>query len=204
MAKHRINPNEMLELGELHAEISDLKNHIRTLIDAIDDVRTELQYLATNRTAAPGAHVPSPVLKQMAVDPTTTDWSDRLVVARRGGKFPATGPTEQSAEPTSAHEEEKAFEVTDAVEFFRDGKEAFGEIVSMDEVRQEATLMLIPSEERVVVPLNALTWVDPRDDEEPPLTSESATPPKTTDAPKSAISRPENLFKPSGDQRRLF
>jgi len=73
-------PADRDELTELRHEVADLKNHLRLLVDAIDEIRDELQYLNINgiRTREPLPAVP--VLKRMALDPCAIDWNERLVM----------------------------------------------------------------------------------------------------------------------------
>ncbi len=67
----------------LQNELAELKELIRVLVDAIDQVRDELQWLTRNGLPA-GERLPTvPVLTQMAADPCADDWGERLVIARR-------------------------------------------------------------------------------------------------------------------------
>ncbi|MFV0443927.1 MAG: hypothetical protein ACK5Q5_10180 [Planctomycetaceae bacterium] len=53
------------------------------------------------------------------------------------------------------------FTAGDAVEFEFDGEELFGEIVALDDARNEATILLIPSQDEVTVEQDILTRVEP-------------------------------------------
>jgi hypothetical protein len=53
------------------------------------------------------------------------------------------------------------YEVGDAVEFAWEGEELFGEIVALDDARNRATIMLIPSEDELTVCQDDLTKVVP-------------------------------------------
>lgn len=64
------------EVRELREEIASLKDHIRLLVDAIDEVREELGWLTRNGLPLREPLPPIPVLKQMAVDPCADDWGE--------------------------------------------------------------------------------------------------------------------------------
>ncbi|TWT61673.1 hypothetical protein [Rubinisphaera italica] len=82
------------ECEELRHEVAELKDVIHVLIDSIDEVRNELQWLARNGLPT-GEPVPaSPVLKQMAADPCADDWGERLVVERGDTDVPPERETE--------------------------------------------------------------------------------------------------------------
>ncbi len=68
------------EITELREEIASLKDHIRLLVDAIDEVREELSWLARNGLPSREPLPPVPVLKQLAADPCADDWGERLVI----------------------------------------------------------------------------------------------------------------------------
>lgn len=68
------------EIAELREEIASLKDHIRLLVDAIDEVREELSWLTRNGLPSREPLPPVPVLKQMAADPCADDWGERLVI----------------------------------------------------------------------------------------------------------------------------
>lgn len=73
-------PSAADEVSELRQEVSSLRECLRTLIDAIDEIRDELQYLNINgvRTREPLA--PPPMLRRMAADPCAMEWNERLVI----------------------------------------------------------------------------------------------------------------------------
>ena len=102
MAKSRSNsspaPDEIVELRE---EISSLKDHIRVLVDAIDEVREELSWLTRNGLPSREPHPPVPVLKRMAADPCADDWGERLVIERGGSDASSTASAEEIV-PTPA------------------------------------------------------------------------------------------------------
>lgn len=70
------------ELAELRQEIASLNDHVRLLVDAIDEVREELSWLTRNGLPSREPLPPVPVLKQMALDPCADDWNERLVIER--------------------------------------------------------------------------------------------------------------------------
>jgi hypothetical protein len=73
-------PSARDEVSELRQEVAGLKDCVRTLIDTIDEIRDELQYLNINgiRTREPLAFPPT--LKRMAEDPCADDWNEQLVI----------------------------------------------------------------------------------------------------------------------------
>lgn len=70
------------EIAELREEMTSLKDHIRLLVDAIDEVREELSWLTRNGLPSSEPLPPVPVLKRMALDPCADDWNERLVIER--------------------------------------------------------------------------------------------------------------------------
>lgn len=96
-------PDEIVELRE---EIASLKDHIRLLVDAIDEVREELSWLTRNGLPSREPLPPIPVLKQMALDPCAEDWGERLVIERGESHRPSQEPTDptesQPVEPPAA------------------------------------------------------------------------------------------------------
>ena len=86
------------ECEELRHEVAELKEVIRVLIDSIDEVRDELQWLARNGLPTGESLPMSPVLKQMAADPCADDWGERLVIERGN----TDAPVEHQTEPTKS------------------------------------------------------------------------------------------------------
>lgn len=83
MSKSKSSPPQAPdEITELREEITSLKDHIRLLVDAIDEVREELGWLTRNGLPVREPLSPIPVLKQMALDPCADDWGERLVIER--------------------------------------------------------------------------------------------------------------------------
>jgi hypothetical protein len=70
------------DTAELRMEIASLRDHVRLLVDAIDEVREELSWLTRNGLTSREPLPPVPVLKQMALDPCAEDWGERLVIER--------------------------------------------------------------------------------------------------------------------------
>lgn len=70
------------ETAELRQEVAELKDRVRVLTDAVDELREELQWLTRNGLPRHEPPAVSPVLKQMAADPTADDWNEQLVIAR--------------------------------------------------------------------------------------------------------------------------
>ncbi len=91
-------PPATTEFEELRHEVAELKEVVRVLIDSIDEVRDELQWLARNGLPTGDPLPTSPVLKQMAADPCADDWGDRLVIERGDTVVPA----ERETEPTNS------------------------------------------------------------------------------------------------------
>lgn len=108
----------------LAAEVESLRIEVRVLRQAIDEVREELQYLNNNgvRLRDIDQLPPIGILKRMASDVTSSDWSQRLQIdhgnrtetdqkpAETNGKNES--PSEQSpslaSTPTPSSEEDSA------------------------------------------------------------------------------------------------
>ncbi|MCC7420984.1 MAG: hypothetical protein IT428_11945 [Planctomycetaceae bacterium] len=195
------------EIGDLRTELADLKQSIGVLVDVMDGIREELQWLSRNGLPPHEERLPpSPVLKQMAADPCDPNWGDKLVIARG---FPEERRSVPELDPVPPHSilPETAplpsFEPGNAVLFDYDGREEFGEIVSIDHARAEAVVMLIPSQEEVIVPLDYLTEVDPDPDDEPE-TGAADREERPQSIPPAAQPPSGKLFAVPGDQKRLF
>lgn len=93
-------PAEQSEITELREEIADLKDHIRVLIDTIDEVREELQWLTRNGLPSSEPLPTTPVLKQMAADPCAEDWGERLVIERGDSSAPDKPQTDSPGDPS--------------------------------------------------------------------------------------------------------
>lgn len=80
----------------LSQEVETLRLEVRVLRQAIDEVREELQYLNTNglrlRDLDQLPHVG--ILKRMAADVTSKQWSERLVIDFGNQLESANGPNE--------------------------------------------------------------------------------------------------------------
>ena len=91
------------ETAELRMEIASLRDHVRLLVDAIDEVREELSWLTRNGLPSREPLPLVPILKQMALDPCAEDWGERLVIERgdrsRSQEVP---PIDVSEEPDAA------------------------------------------------------------------------------------------------------
>lgn len=85
------------EISELREEIASLKDHIRLLVDAIDEVREELSWLTRNGLPRREPLPPVPVLKQMAADPCADDWGERLVIERGQSRSTPSEPPKSEA-----------------------------------------------------------------------------------------------------------
>ena len=97
MAKGR-ETSATTECEELRHEVAELKDVIGVLINSIDELRDELQWLTRNGLPTGEPLPTSPVLKQMAADPCAADWGDRLVIER--GDTDTTA--EQQTKPTGS------------------------------------------------------------------------------------------------------
>lgn len=91
------------------------------------------------------------------------------------------------------------FDEGDAVEFWHEGKDCFGEIIAIDDARNRATVLLIPSNETVSVLQDELTRVEPDERRGQPdtvvSTSETLTNVETTAIPTDReMPAPGNLF----------
>ena len=91
MAKRRETPAvpAIDEVGELRREMTELKQHIRALIEVIEGVREEMSWLTRNGMPMQETPLPcSPVLKRMALNPTAENWSEQLEIVRGGESQP--------------------------------------------------------------------------------------------------------------------
>ena len=68
--------------SDLALEVESLRNEVRVLRQVIDEVREELQYLNTNgvRLRDVDQLPPIGILKRMAADVTSSEWSSRLQI----------------------------------------------------------------------------------------------------------------------------
>ena len=101
------------ESSELAFEVESLRNEVRVLRQAIDEVREELQYLNNNglRLRDVEQRPPIGILKRMAADVTSSEWSQRLQIdfgngTRMKQNPPETNgtdesPSQQSPSPAS-------------------------------------------------------------------------------------------------------
>lgn len=117
-------PEAVAPQEPLAAEVESLRIEVRVLRQAIDEVREELQYLNNNgvRLRDIDQLPPIGILKRMASDVTSSDWSQRLQIdhgnrtetdqkpAETNGKNES--PSEQSpslaSTPTPSSEEDSA------------------------------------------------------------------------------------------------
>lgn len=93
------------EIAELREEIASLKDHIRLLVDAIDEVREELSWLTRNGLTSSEPLPPVPVLKRMALDPCADDWGERLVIERGESHQPPLHPVDHADVPSPSSPE---------------------------------------------------------------------------------------------------
>ena len=91
------------EPSELAREVESLRNEVRVLRQAIDEVREELQYLNTNGLRLRDVdQLPRiGILKRMAADVTSSEWSQRLQIdfgndARTAQRTDETKHTDES------------------------------------------------------------------------------------------------------------
>lgn len=209
-------PDNSADIRALRDEIVELKDHIRVLIDVIDGVREELQWLTRNglpSTRESSAPVP-------VVFPSPAEQCDLKagvrVMADGGGSAPTRVTLAPTAPPreygrNGPRPELAEFIEGDAVEFMHGGREEFGEIVSIDSGRNAATVMLIPSGTDVEVALDDLVLVPPDEDDDfadetspTPTLSEQQPATDASTIPPASAAPPGRLFAVPGDQGRLF
>jgi hypothetical protein len=92
----------------LAAELESLRIEVRVLRQAIDEVREELQYLNNNgvRLRDVDQLPPIGILKRMAADVTSSDWSQRLQIDH--GKGIATDPKRPEPEHPNESQSEQS------------------------------------------------------------------------------------------------
>ena len=95
------------EPSELAVEVESLRNEVRVLRQAIDEVREELQYLNTNGLRLRDVdQLPSiGILKRMAADVTSSEWSQRLQIDFGNGTRTDQKPTETNRPNESQSEQ---------------------------------------------------------------------------------------------------
>ena len=71
-----------VEHDRLDQCFNELRDEVRVLRDAIDELRSELQWIANNPEPAGESSKGTFIVKQMAADPCAKDWAKRLVVER--------------------------------------------------------------------------------------------------------------------------
>lgn len=84
-----------VEHDRLDQCFNELRDEVRVLRDAIDELRSELQWIANNPEPAGESSKGTFIVKQMAADPCAKDWAKRLVVERgeaASNFFNAPGP----------------------------------------------------------------------------------------------------------------
>lgn len=85
------------EIAALREEIAALREHVDVLIDTMEAVREELQWITRNGLPITPHREPIGVLQQMALDPCADDWAARLVIDR--GDRPSPPAPESRPQP---------------------------------------------------------------------------------------------------------
>ncbi|MEX1096281.1 MAG: hypothetical protein WED34_09545 [Planctomycetales bacterium] len=199
MAKRRAIDDGNDEIAALREEVVNLRDQVRVLADILDEIREELTWVTRNGVPV----VPAPaqriddrgVLARMSADPCDSHSVQKLVIR---------GPSAPSRSPPATIHVTADLEETDAVEFVLDGQDQFGEIIAIDYARNQATIMLIPSQEEVVVSLDELTKVETDLDEEEPSVTPLAVPQAEQPVPSAGKPPTGKLFSSPGDQQRLL
>ena len=171
--KQNEGPSTSADMQELREEVSSLREIVRVLIDIAEGIREELQWLTRNGLPAGEAGMSFlPVVRRMARDPAAANWNDRLVMDRSAGA--ADGDADREPDTPCS---EVVFESGDTVEFEWEGEWVVAEVVSVNVADSTAEVMLIPSQEGMIVSLDELEKVDltTLDEDEPVVTP---TPPQ--------------------------
>ena len=83
MATHKAASVAPTETAELRREFTGFRDQLERLIDVLDGIREELQWLTRNGLPVQEERVPaSPVLKRMALNPLAADWNEQLEIVR--------------------------------------------------------------------------------------------------------------------------
>jgi hypothetical protein len=171
MSKESSNSADMQELRQ---EVANLREIVRVLIDAAEEIREDLQWITRNGLPAGETSPFLPVVRRMAKNPAAANWNERLVMDRHEGAGECT-----SGEEVGNPQPEADFESGDTVEFEWEGEWVVAEIVTVDARDGTAEVMLIPSHEGMIVSLDELEKVDvTKLDEDEPLVT--PTPPPNT------------------------
>jgi hypothetical protein len=75
-------PAELKNAVGLQQEIAAIWEQMRVLIDVLNEIREELDWVTRNGLPQPEPRSPVPVLKEMALDPMSDAWNDRLQIIR--------------------------------------------------------------------------------------------------------------------------
>ena len=100
-------PETAVPQEPLAAEVESLRIEVRVLRQAIDEVREELQYLNNNGVRLRDVEQIPPIgiLKRMAADVTSSDWSQRLQIDHGNRTEPDQKPAETNGKNESTSEQ---------------------------------------------------------------------------------------------------
>lgn len=150
-------------------------DQLALFVDALDDARDELvaalkgdpqETLNFNELPDDGPVPPRPVLPTGNDNPKPQDTHDleepaSSTVSDRSTEESVARSRQRSLFDAPELSKLPLFEPGDAVEFEKDGTDLFGEIVALDDANNQASVMLIPSEEHVAVSQDELTKTKP-------------------------------------------
>lgn len=84
-----MSSGETPEIENVQQEIASLTDHLRVLVQVVDELRDEIEYLNRNGLPVRDEFRAVHHVRQMAVDPCAEDWSERLVVDSRSSNSTA-------------------------------------------------------------------------------------------------------------------
>jgi hypothetical protein len=170
--KESLESSPSADMQELREEMASLREIVRVLIDVAEGIREELQWVTRNGLPAGESSPYVPVVRRMAKDPTAPDWNQRLVLDRGNPAKEGAADTDQEMDQPNT-----VFELGDTVEFVWEGDWIVAEIVSVNVADGTAEVMLIDTQEGIIVSLDELEKIDmtERAEDEPIATP---TPPR--------------------------
>lgn len=192
-------------IDNLALSVTEAADQIAVLRDAIDELRDNFTWAVQNKRLSAGV---CPVLKRMAVDPSATDWTDRLVIVRGSTD---SNPPPHDPKPMQSTIDRLLDDAQQVVSRLMEVRESLsGQFSGTQRSSPDESVRMKTSSEEATA---QQTWADD------PAPTDTATAPE--DALKQRDSQPSSaktlgtrlpipkpppgkLFSEPGDQQRLF